>query len=172
MSLALRPRWSTSVAAPSRDVIDRLATRLADGPLQLKRSRVPGGGGDTRTRERDFFTLTVPAAEQHVWSPWLSIDVMPAGGDTTVYAQFSPHPSVWTGFAFAYLVLGTGLAVSLVIAASGALVPGSDQTWALWLAGGLAAVMTGLWTAAQVGHRLAREQMQILREAMDRALAA
>lgn len=173
MSLALRPSWSVDLPAPSRAVIERLAARLAASPMQLRRARVPGGGGrDPGPRERDYFVLTVPDAQRRFWSPWLTIDVAPAGDGTAVHARFSPHPSVWTGFAFGYLVLGTVLAVALVIAASGTLVPGSGQGWALWLAAGVAAAMVAMWGAAQVGHRLSRAQMDELRAELETALAA
>lgn len=171
MSLALRPSWSVEIAQPSRAVIERLAAPLSASGLTLKPSRIPGGG-DAGLRDTDFFLLSAPAAEQRVWSPWLSIDVAPRGDGTHVHARFSPHPSVWTGFAFGYLTLGVVFLVALVIASSGTLVPGAGQGWALWLAGGVALAIAGMWGAAQLGQRLGAAQMEALRGALDRALAA
>jgi len=61
--------------------------------------------------------------------------------------------------------------VALVVAASGAAVKGGDQTWALWLAGGLALAGAGLWGLSQLGQRLGAAQMESLRSAFDRALS-
>ena len=171
MTLALRPSFSVDLTRPSGEVIAQLARGLAAGPMHLRRARVPGGGRDAGPRRRDHLVLTAPRGQQRFWSPWLTIDVSPRGAGTQVHARFSPHPSVWTGFAFGYLTLGLVLAVSLVIAGAGMLVPGREQSWALVLAAGVALVLGGMWTASQLGQRLARTQMEELRGELERALA-
>ncbi len=171
VSLALRPSFSVDLTCPSREAIERLVAGLGTGHVQLRRSRVPGGGKEAGPRDNDHLVVTAPAAEQRFWSPWLTVDIAPLGALTRVHARFSPHPSVWTGFAFGYLTLGFVLAVALVIAASGALVPGGEQPWALWLAGGVALALAGMFIAAHIGQRMAREQMEQLRGELERALA-
>jgi hypothetical protein len=171
MSLALRPSWAVDLPCASREVVARLAADLGDGRLTFKRSRIPGGGVEHAERDDDHFLLSVPAGEQRVWSPWLAIDVSARDGGAHVFARFGPHPSVWTGFAFGYLTLTVGLVVALVVAASGAAVKGGDQTWALWLAAGLALAGAGLWGLSQLGQRLGAAQMESLRSAFDRALS-
>ncbi len=157
----------------SREALPRLAAALASGPMALRRTRVPGSGReDHRALDRDHLVLTVPRAQQHFWSPWMSIEVTPQGPGARLFAQFSPHPSVWTAFAFGYLALGSITALALVIAGCGLLVRGVDLTWALWFAGGGALGMAAMWWVSQSGQRLARDQMTLLAAELDRALAA
>lgn len=113
-------------------------------------------------------TLTVHEADRHFWSPWLHIEVTERDGQTQVRGRFTPHPNIWTGFAFSYF--------SLITLAVFAAVWGSSQ-WmleqrptALWIALVCVVVVGLLWWSAQVGQRLAREQMHILRNAVEAVL--
>jgi hypothetical protein len=172
MALALRPSFALSIELPARKALAQLAAELSSGPMVLRRTRVPGGGRDDRPRDRDHLVLTVPAAQQHFWSPWLTIELTPRDGRAHLHARFSPHPSVWTAFVFAYLGLGTITAVALAIAGSGLLVRGVDLTWALWVAGGCAIGMGILWWISQIGQRIARDQMAALTAELERASEA
>jgi hypothetical protein len=167
--MALRPSFATQLSCSGRTAVERLQANLATRPVVVKVSRPPGGGS-SGSRDDLHVVLTVPPAERHFWSPWLTVELSPRDGATHVQSTFSPHPSVWTGFAFAYLVLAAICAVSLVIAGSAALLPDSDQSWALWIAGGAALAMIGMWWASQVGQRLAAAQMDSLRGELTRAL--
>jgi hypothetical protein len=169
--MALRPGFALDVAMPSRHLIDQLAGELERGTMTLKRTRHPGGGGVGTAGDSDHLVLTVPEAEQHFWSPWLTVEVSARESGTHVNAKFSPHPSVWTGFAFGYLTMTVLLAVSLVVAATAFLVPGGGQLWVLWVSLGAALGIAGLWWSSQIGQRLAHDQMVALRSELDRALS-
>jgi hypothetical protein len=172
MGVALRPGFSVDLPLTSRDAIEKLCAQLATSPIVLKRTRVPGGGRDSDPRDEEHLVLTVPADQQHFWSPWLMVELSPRASGAHLHAKFSPHPSVWTGFAFGYLTLGVVFAVALVIVASVALLPGGgDPSWAVWLAGGAAVAMVGMWWASQIGQRLAHAQMELLRRELERAIA-
>jgi len=169
--IAFRPTFAVDITGSSREIIDQLAARLGAGPFVLRRTRPPGGGRDDARLEQDHLMLTVVDTERHFWSPWLAIEVTSRGERVHVAGKFSPHPSVWTGFTFGYLGLGLVLLLSLVVAGSSVLVPGSGQPWTLWVAGGALVAMIGMWWASQVGQRLARHQMEQLRGALEAALA-
>lgn len=154
----------------SRTAIERIWTQLTSRPIVVRRTRPPGGGSERGPRDEEHMVLTVPPAERRLWSPWLTVELSPRDGATHLHATFSPHPSVWTGFAFAYLALGAICAVALVIAGSAALLPGGGQTWSLWVAGGAALAMIAMWSASQVGQRLAGGQMEALQGELDRAI--
>lgn len=172
MALALRPSFAIELVVPAARALPRLAAELERGPMSLRRTRVPGGGsGEDRPRDRDHLVLTVPASQRHFWSPWLTIEVSPRGTGTHLMSRFSPHPSVWTAFAFGYLALGCLTAVSLAIAGSGLLVRGADQGWALWAAGGGVLCMAILWWVSQLGQRVARAQMAALAAELERVTA-
>lgn len=169
--MALRPSFSTDLPCASRTAIERLSAELAARPIMVKRSRPPGGGPERGPRDDAHLVLTIPPAERHFWSPWLTVELSPRDGGTHLHGTFSPHPSVWTGFAFAYLALGAICAVALVLAGSAALLPDSSQTWALWLAGGAALAMLAMFWASHLGQRLAAAQMELLRRELDDAIA-
>ena len=173
MALAIRPSFSIELATASRDALPRLTEALGAGSMVLRRTRVPGSGRDDhQALDRDHLVVTVPRAQQHFWSPWLSIAVTPRGPGAHLFAQFSPHPSVWSAFAFGYLALGSVAVLALVIAGCGLLVRGVDLSWALWAAGGCAIGMAAMWWVSQTGQRLARDQMAALTAELDRALVA
>jgi hypothetical protein len=161
--------FSVDLACPSREVIERLCNKLEAGPQQLKRARSPGGGANSiHSRDEDHFLLSVPEAEQRVWTPWLTIDVTQRGDGAHVFGRFGPHPSVWTGYAFGYLSLGLLLMFSLVFAGAQAMTAGAP--WALWVSAGVAAAMGALFGASQVAQRMARPQMEVLRQELERAI--
>jgi len=172
MRLALRPRFELELTRPSPEALEGLCRHLEQTPLILRRTRVPGGGHDHRPRADDHLVLTVPLPQQHFWSPWLTIELSARGTSTHLAASFSPHPSVWTGFAFGYLGLGLVCAVALTIAGSGALLPDSSQPWAWWVAAGTALALIAMWGASMIGQRFAHDQMQQLRDELDRAIDA
>jgi len=167
MTLALRPTFSLELARPSRDVLAQVYARLAVATVQLRRTRIPGGGRDV-AQEHDHFILTVQETERHFWSPWLSVEVEPRGGGAHVFGRFSPHPSVWTAFMFGYLLLAVVVMFALVFALALSMSGGSP--WTLAIAGGASVVMVLMWWASQVGQRLARAQMESLRQVLEGAL--
>lgn len=172
MAITLRPSFAIDLAMPSCNALPRLTAELASGAMALRRTRVPGGGRDAGPGDRDHLVLTVPETQQHFWSPWLTIEMTPRGDGAHLFARFSPHPSVWTAFAFGYLALGTLTVVALAVAASGLLVPGTDLAWSLWVAAGCVLAMVAMWWISQIGQRIARQQMTTLTVELDRALDA
>ena len=113
----------------------------------------------------NHMTLTVRPSDRHFWSPWLHIELTEHDGKTHFRGRFTPHPSVWTGFAFSYF--------SLFIIAAFAAVWGTSQ-WmlehrpsAFWVALFCVIGVVLLWWSAQVGQRLAREQMHTIRDAVE-----
>lgn len=167
MSLGFRPTFHFEVTCSSREVRKRLRARLAEMPVVLGVTRVPGGGADGDP-ERDHFTLSIPESDRHFWSPWLNLELVPHGNGTRLSGRFSPHPSVWTGFMFAYLALSVLAFFALVFAA--ALSMSGGAPWTLGLAGLCVAAMILLWWASQVGQRLAQSQMHELQGILEGAL--
>ncbi|MGE3674725.1 MAG: hypothetical protein AB7K71_33955 [Polyangiaceae bacterium] len=167
MSLGFRPTFHLEVTCSSREVRKRLQARLGEMPVVLGVTKVPGGGSEGDPIS-DHFTLSIPEADQHFWSPWLNLEIAPHGSGTQISGRFSPHPSVWTGFMFAYLALSVLAFFALVFAA--ALSMSGGAPWTLGLSGLCVAAMILLWWASQVGQRLAQSQMAELRGILDSAL--
>ncbi len=172
-SLTLRPTFALELGRPSGEVIEALRTDLRETALDVRWAKVPGRGQDSAGRPHCHAMIAVPAERQHVWSPWLFLDVHPARGDgerTEIVGRFTPHPSVWTGFAFGYLVLALVAIAGMV---------GAFAQWSLGkppeLLGliGLSAVLAvGLFATARAGQRLAHDQMGELRAAILHAVQA
>ncbi len=105
--------------------------------------------------------LTVPPEDRHFWSPWLTMEVLPADSGSVFHGRFSPKPAVWTGFMFGYITLTTAACFGLMFAVSLAIVGKSA-----WLAAVSTAVFVlaagGMYVASQIGQRLARTQMNEL----------
>ncbi len=119
--------------------------------------------------------LTVSKTERHFWSPWLDLEVdeddesPDASGTVTVRGRFMPHPSIWTAYVAGYFGLGT-LALFAACFAYAQWATEASPT-ALWVVGVCVLVTVGIWWSAQVGQKLAREQMGVLREAVGEVLA-
>ncbi|MCU0659074.1 MAG: hypothetical protein MUF64_28600 [Polyangiaceae bacterium] len=172
MSASIRPSFSVDLACSSKVVLARLFERLGSGPYQLRRTRSFGGQNEGVIRAQDHFILTVADREQRVWSPWLNVEVKPQGDGAHLFARFSPHPSVWTLFAFSYLFLVTMLLLSLCFAGALVMSGATGVPWPLWVSGGALVVMALLWVASQVGQRWAQGQMAELRGALESAVEA
>ena len=166
-ALTLRPTFSLELERPSDGVIEALRLDLRQTALDVRWAKVPGRGQDSAGRPHCHAMIAVPSERQHVWSPWLFLDVHPVVGDldrTEIVGRFTPHPSVWTGFAFGYLVLGLLAMAGLV---------GAFAQWSLGkppeLLGLIAlsvALALVLWGSARAGQRLAHVQMDELRAAI------
>jgi hypothetical protein len=178
-ALALRPTFCLHLAEPPDAVALALRQQLATTPLDVRWAQVPGSGGagskSAAARPHCHAVVAVPKAEQRIWSPWLYLDVHApeaespaADAATEVLGRFAPHPSVWTGFAFAYLVLTVGVMAGLVGAV--AQLSLGHAPYAAWLVPGCLTLAAVLFVSARAGQQLAQEQMQTLRRQVDVAL--
>jgi hypothetical protein len=172
VSLELRPSFSIGLSEPSGTVLRRLRARMRAPHVEVRWAQRPGGGGPMSTREdQDHVVLCIVENERHFWSPWLMVDIAEQDGGTHLYARFSPHPSVWTGFAFCYLTLGAIGFFSLIFAWASQL-SGSGKPIVGLIAPVCALIAFGLWWASQVGQKLAHPEMRTLRGCLDAALAS
>lgn len=89
---------------------------------------------------------------------------------TQLHGRFSPHSSVWTAFAASYLGLGSLGVFSSIFGLSQWMV--DSRPWALMGTATCIALVGVLWWASQVGQRLARDEMLMIRAVVDAALHA
>lgn len=173
---ALRPSFWLPLDVPAQQAADRFESALAqaDHPVVVQRAGL-------------HMTLTVGPALRHFWSPWMNLDFghrsPEAGGSpeavdasvsekpsATVYARFSPAPSIWTGFMLLYVSLGALAFFALIFAAAQWMLEAVPTM--LWGALVCAAAWAGLWWVSWVGQKLAHRQMLMLREILEKELAA
>lgn len=115
-----------------------------------------------------YAELHVPATERHFWSPCLQITLTPTDTGTSLRCTFRPEPAVWTGFVFAHSVCATLVLVGLCLALSQWTLDHPPTALLAALIG--AASSLGLYLGALRGHALGHDQMQMLRNELDRAL--
>lgn len=106
---------------------------------------------------------------RHFWSPWLHIEVEPREAGSRVIAKFTPHPNLWTSFAFGYFTLGT--VVMFAVCYAGAQMMIGQSAWAWWVALGAVLAMLVMFVFAKLGQRLAAEQMRELSERLGAVLS-
>ena len=147
----IAPVFTFDVKGPADEVCKRLRT-LMNQETGAYEGSVAG----------NHITLTIREGERHFWSPWLHIELTELDKMTHIRGRFTPHPNIWTGFAFCYF--------SLIVIAAFALIWGTSQ-WmldqrptALWVGLACAVLVVVLWCVAQFGQKLAHEQMHMIRD--------
>lgn len=146
----MRPRFEVVAPHPPEEVARRLREALAL-PETLWR-------GDVYGAHSVFY---VPLNEEHVWSPFLSLDLQWQGEGTLVRGRFGPKPSIWTLFVAAYAVCGCLAFFALAF--------GWSQWWIgqpAWALAMLPVTLVGalvVYGLARYGQRRGQEQMEALR---------
>ncbi len=162
--LQMRPRFAVDVPCDVETlvaVLEQTATR-AEPPLE----------GHFHP---SHCVLRIPPARRAFWSPELDItferlepdsDDAPAGN--RVRCMLAPRPSVWTGFAFVFAVLGAaGFAGGMFGLAQ--LTVGEPPV-ALWAVPAALVLAALVYTSSFVGQRLSLTQMYELRRALDESV--
>ena len=157
----LRPRFALRVPWDADAVVRRFQERLAHPDCPCR--------GMVADLQR-VIDLRVRAADRHLWSPALGLQIEPAedGEGSMVHGLIGPEPGVWTGIAFAYVGMATGLLFLLTL--------GSVQwslghdAWAFWLALVLVVGVASVWLVARAGQRLAAPQTAQLRHFLEEVL--
>ncbi len=165
MSLHLRPNFSTKVALDSAQVAHDLERALDRPDLEVRWSRP---AGTAQRKHFDRLHVLIAPRERRFWSPWLNLDLHATAEGVDAFGRFSPHPSVWTGFAAAYLLLGSVSFFSAIFGLSQWMVGGAP--WALVGTAICAVLAALLWWTSLIGQRLARTEMALLREIVQQAL--
>ncbi|RNC82239.1 MAG: hypothetical protein ED559_10795 [Phycisphaera sp.] len=115
-------------------------------------------------------TISPVISDRHLWSPWLHVEVEERNSGSLVRAKYSPHPNLWTSFAFGYLTLGALVFFAGFFALAQTLI--GQGAWAWWVTIASLAGMLVMWITAKVGQQLAHDQMIELRQTLDSILAS
>lgn len=158
-AIRLRPRFVLPVEFSTDEASRRLEQLLhsEQGPV-------------TGQAVQHHLMLTLRNQERSFWSPWLQLEVRSEIGQeqTRVYGRFSPSPSIWMGFALAYLSLGTLSFFAAIFATSQWMLDRPPS--ALWALPPCGACALALWTATRMGQGMAAQEMDDLRQAVQDCL--
>jgi hypothetical protein len=146
----LRPTFTIPLE-PDPDEAMAVIRRRLEGTAYRECSRSKG-------RCADFF---VNQAERRIWSPYLSVQVEPAGAGSLLRGRFGPHPELWTLYMFLYTATGF-MAVMGLILAFVQWQSGMDP-WGLWGVGVGVPGMLSLYLVSRTGQKLSAHQMDGLR---------
>lgn len=116
----------------------------------------------------DHAMISIVESKRHFWSPWMHLEIRERESGRIVFGRFSPHPSIWTGFMFAYLAIAVIVFFATMFGISQQL---SAQTpWAYYVipGGGLLAII--LWFAAKTGQNLAQQEMRQMKAKVEACL--
>lgn len=157
MPVRMRPRFEFVAPCPPGEAVGRLRAAL-DRPETCCRGRVYPGHA----------VLYVPAAEERVWSPFLSLDFGSREGQTEVRGRYGPKPATWSLFVAAYAVCGCLALFALVYGwAQWSL---EQSPWAFAVLPGAALAALGVYGLARYGQWRGRAQMEALRAFLDDAI--
>lgn len=156
-SFRIRPRFEVLLQAPPKTVEERMRLRLASAKDVCSGTVIPG-----------HIVLKIPLADQHFWSPQLSLNLEEHEGGTLVSGLYGPNPSVWVLFTFGYGTVGI-LALFISIFGFSQLSLGMNAA-ILWVLPVLGAIAIGLYAASQIGQKLGAEQTFLLHHFFEEAL--
>lgn len=164
--MPMQPTFRIKLASQPEDAIARLREAMAQGDL-----------GENAAAAGSCLDFRIATAERRLWSPHLSVQLMadqlnsmdnPMDKGSTLFGRFSPRPEVWTlvmVFYFAAVFVAIGAAIyGCVQAMLG------ESPWALLAIPVCAAGIVGLHLLSLAGQRLSADQMQQLRERLDRVV--
>ncbi len=169
MAFEHRPTFGLESRRGLEDVQSALARALSQAGLEARWARPPQPGA-AASAPSNHLVVTFPEAQRHFWSPWLALDLASRDdGGTRLFGRFSPHPAVWTAWAFSYLGLGVVAFFSAVFGTCQCLL--ESPATALWGVASCAVVATALFVSSRMGQRLAREQMRRLGDVVSAAVS-
>ena len=157
MSLQIRPTFQQVLPCPPAKVI-----------RFLKREVIQENAPCTGHFYDHHAILNVPEADQHFWSPQLSLDLESEPGGTHIRGLYGPRPSVWTMFMamYAFAVFGGLIGVTFGVSQMSLDMYASG----FWAAPGALVLTAFTYGLALVGQYLSRDQIRDLRAFVDDAL--
>lgn len=153
----IRPRIKVKTNLSSEDINSRIK-------LLLKSEKASCEGQATQ----GFATIYPPEADQHFWSPQLTITIEESDEGNLVRGLYGPKPSVWTMFVFFYAAIGFATMIVLMIGLS--LWSLGNPATILWYVPALILLFLSLYLVAYFGQKLGHKQMGALHRFIEEIL--
>lgn len=156
-TLVLGPTFLIPLSSPAGDACERLASWLASDAC-----------GYVGEAAGTHFQIAEKPERRHRWSPWLTLDVRETEAGAEAFGRFNPSPAIWTGYmltSLALLTIGFGAAMWGV-----AEMLVREPPRALLVIPVCLVALVVMWAVSATGQRLARGEMDAMREAVQGVL--
>lgn len=153
----LRPTFEISIAETRSEVIEKLRTYAA-------RHR----GDVTFQMFGEYGELHLPSEEHRLWSPHLSFYVAEREPKSLIHGRFAPRLDVWTFVWIVYLAMAFTAFFGAVLAYSQWVV--EESPWGIYVTILGCLTIAAIYCIAHVGQQWSSDQMQALRDQLDRRL--
>jgi hypothetical protein len=155
--IEIRPHHQEDLPYSVEEALERIRKGLASEGETLKGSIVG-----------NHVTIRIPEAEQHFWTPELSLDFEDDGEGSYLRGLCGPRPSVWLMFIFFYFLLGAAIVVIFIIGYSQKNLGLSSGI--LWLIPILIGMVIAIYLTARAGQKLGNDEMIRMRTFLAKAL--
>jgi len=161
----LRPTFVLTVAASRQAVLDAVG--------QAARQSDPSEGRFVVGEE--YGEIHLPVGEHRLWSPHLSFsigeEIESADGKRycPIDCRFAPRHQVWSAVWAGYLAFSFTAFFSLIFGCAQQML--GHTLWGVWIAGASMLGLATLYVTAAVGQQWSSDQMEQLRQRLERSLA-
>jgi hypothetical protein len=153
----IRPRFHVEVPYSIEELVERM-----NGCLKEDNATCKGWAN------LHYAKLFIPKADQHYWSPHLSVSYEESEQGTMVRGRYGPRPAVWTMFIFFYAFIGFAI---LMVAILGTSYLSLDKSGAiLWWIPVLIVLFFSLYLVSFFGQKLGHGQMVTLHHFVENCL--
>lgn len=145
----VRPRFKVEISVSLGELCNRVTDKLAE-----KEACCEG------YLKHGFGTIALPTADQHYWSPQLTLTVEELEGKTILRGLYAPRPAVWTMFVFFYSFIGFLILVVTIMGLSFySLDKPATILWAIPL---LFLILGSLYFVSRKGQEKGKDQLLTL----------
>ncbi|TWU23323.1 hypothetical protein Pla52o_28590 [Novipirellula galeiformis] len=157
-SLRMQPAFTLDLPFCKEEAMQRLRHAI-DALEGIENAKAAG----------DCAEFTVKIEDQRFWSPHLSVQVSNTETGSQLYARFAPRPEVWTFFMMVYFMTVFFMFVGGIYGYVQWFMGGTP--WGLLLVPAGVVGIAVIHVASLVGQGLSKDQMEQLRDQLDRTVA-
>lgn len=153
----IRPRIRVESVLTPDQIYENISENLEKYNPKIEGTVLPG-----------YASISPSEADQHYWSPQLTITFEPKDYGSLISGLYGPKPQVWTMFVFFYSIIGfTTLIVSMIGLSYWSL---DKDASVLWFVPLLILLFLSLYMVAYLGQKFGHKQMIYLHHFMEKCL--
>lgn len=152
----IRPRFKDQVTLTTAEIKEKIKLAFVDDDTCVG------------TVIDNHVILKIPNAQQHYWSPQLTLALEALDNGSLIRGLYGPKPAVWTMFVFFYSFIGFLTMLGLIFGLSQMML--KMNPWGLWSVPVGGVLLAGLFLISKIGQRLGQEQMHQLKEFLEKII--